>query len=98
MRTRWYACFKAIFEYILAGPGALSRSVMSRSGKQSFSVTLLSAWKLTHRWRLPSFFFMKRTGAPHGDLLGRMKPFHVCSSRNSQRAVNSGGDKEYIGP
>src|SRR5258707_14729287 len=25
LHTRWYACFKLIFKYILEGPGALSR-------------------------------------------------------------------------
>src|SRR5258707_12826701 len=59
-------------------------------------MTLLSAQKSMHRWRLPSFFFMKRTRDPHRDLVGQMKLFWVCSLRNSQRAVSSSGDREYI--
>src|SRR5258707_15262838 len=45
-------------------------------------MTLLSVWKSTHRCKLPSFFFTKRTGDPHRDLVGWIKPFCVCSSRN----------------
>src|SRR5260370_10685827 len=51
-----------------------------------------------HSQRLPSSFFTKRTGKPHRDLVGQMKPFCVFLSRNLQSATSSGGDKEYIGP
>ncbi len=75
--------------------------VRDRKGKRgghTMTMTLLSAWKLMHRYKLPSFFFTKRTRDPHGDLVGWIKPFCVCSSRNSRRAASSGGNKEYIRP
>src|SRR5260221_6250477 len=43
-----------------------------------------------------SNFFPAYTGDPHRDLVGQMKLFWVCSLRNSQRAVSSSGDREYI--
>ena len=58
----------------------------------------VNAWKSMHSQRLPSSFFTKRTGKPHRDLVGQMKPFCVFLSRNLQSATSSGGDKEYIGP
>src|SRR5260221_5439709 len=90
MWTRWQACLRSILEYILAGAGDMSRSEMRGSG-WSFSVTLFRAQKSMHRQRLLSFFLMNKMGEPHGDLLGQMKPFLVCSLRNSHKAMSSGG-------
>src|SRR5258708_8574297 len=47
--------------------------------------------------RLPSFFLMKRTGAPPRDLLGQMKLFLVFSSRKFLCVASLGGNKEWTG-
>src|SRR5260370_20019884 len=96
MPDRWLGWFKVIFLflYILARAGVVSRSEISGSGYLSFLVTLFSALKSTHNQRLPSFFFTKSTGEPHGDLLSHRNPFWMFSSMNSRSAARSGGDRE----
>jgi len=44
--------------------------------------------------REPSFFRMKRTGAPWGEREGRMNPVVRFSSMNLRRAASSSWDKE----
>ena len=48
-----------------------------------------------HILKLPSFFFINNTDAPHGDVLGRMKPLSVSSYNCSFNSLNSAGDKWY---
>ena len=89
--------FQVDFRVYPGGPRGIEQVCDEQKWVTIFLPDFVECTESTHRQRLLSFFFMKRTRAPHGDLVGRMKPFHVCSSRNSWRAVNSGGDKEYIG-
>ena len=51
-----------------------------------------------HRWRDPSFFLTKRTGAACEDALGRMKPVQRFSSMKVQRAESLTRDSEYKVP
>jgi len=51
-----------------------------------------------HRRNVPSFFLMNSTGAPQGDLDGRIMPVFVFSSKNSCKVSSSIADREYIGP
>src|SRR6266436_4069354 len=48
-------------------------------------------WKSCTRCREPSFFLMKNTGAPIGDLDGQMCPFAKFSLRNSSSSFCSVG-------
>ena len=98
MQTKWYACLRSIFEYILAGPGAFSKLAMSGNGYRSFLVTLLSAQKSMQSLSPPSFFLTNRTGKPHRDLVGHMNPFFMFSSKNLWSAVSLGCEREYTGP
>ncbi|GKF85186.1 hypothetical protein Tco_0250084 [Tanacetum coccineum] len=43
----------------------------------------------------PSLFFTNNTGAPHGDELGRIKPFSDNSYSFSDNSFNSDGAKRY---
>ena len=64
IRMRWYVCFKSIFVYTEAFRGLSSRSEMRRSGYWSFFMILLRLRKSVQSQREPSFFWVKRTGAP----------------------------------
>src|SRR5260370_20212788 len=73
--------FKVDFHIDPGWARVVSRSEISGSGYWSFLVTLFSALKSTHNWRLPSFFFTNSTREPQGDLLGHMKPFWIFSPK-----------------
>jgi len=67
---------------------------MSGNGYRSFFEIQLRPWKSTQSRREPSFFRMKRTGAPWGDREGRMNPVARFSSMNLRRAASSSWDNE----
>nr|GFC75573.1 hypothetical protein [Tanacetum cinerariifolium] len=46
-------------------------------------------------WNEPSFFLTNNTGAPHGDELGRIKPFSDSSFSCSDNSFNLDGAKRY---
>ena len=45
-----------------------------------------------HIMREPSFFLTNNTGAPHGEILGLMKPLYTRSFNCSFNSVSSAGD------
>ena len=66
-----------------------------RSGYLFFIVTLFNCRYWIHIWR--EFFFTNSTGAPHGDILGLIKPLSTKSlswgfnSFNSAETIRQGG-------
>ena len=48
-----------------------------------------------HKWRLLSFFFTNKTGAPHGEALGLIKFFARRSSNYTFNSLNSSSDIRY---
>jgi len=70
---------------------------MSGSGYRSFLEIQLRPWKLMQSRREPSFFQIKRTGAPWGERDGQINPVARFSSMNLHRVASSSWDKEYIG-
>ena len=45
-----------------------------------------------HILREPSFFFMNNTGAPHGKILGQMKPLSRLSSNYFLNFLSTAGE------
>ena len=67
---------------------------MSRRGYRSFLEIWLRPQKSTQSQREPSFFQIKRTGAPWGEWGGRINPVARFLSMNLHRAASSSWDKE----
>jgi hypothetical protein len=70
----------------------LKSSEVNGKGYLSFRVIALSRRKSTHSQSDPSFFLIKRTGAPNGEFEGQIKPVLRFSSINSQRVFNSNSE------
>ena len=72
--------FKSSFEKYLADRSDASISSMTGSGRVYFFVILLGALKSTQNLLLPSFFFTKTIGKPHGLLDLSITPACIISS------------------